>query len=238
MKSKLREDVRQRLDAAEADKVAAEERAKVAEEELLLLEEHIEVIKEKIGRARKACLLPDQSQLQSAALKIEAGAMAAAAAALPVGGNKKKKRKTAEAAARVAASTGKALYEMLGKTGEAYSQDIIELGLTLMAAQLTAPQAVAVMRAFVRAEYPEKKEGADYRIPNSSRFREWRRYLEPICHYIGVSVLKLAVRSHLLNDATTKKSRPCLSILLSLRTQRRGRRGGYCACAFEVRDMP
>ena len=60
------------------------------------------------------------------------------------------------------------------------------------------------MRAFVRAEYPEKKEEADYRIPNSSRFRDWRRYLEPICHYIGVSVLKLAVRSHLLNDATTK----------------------------------
>ena len=182
-------------------------------------EEHIEVIREKIGRARKACLLPDQSQLQSAARKIEAGAMAAAAA-------------------RVAAPTGKALYGMLGKTGEAYSQDIIELGLTLMAAQLTAPQAVAVMRAFVRAEYPEKEEGVDYRIPNSSRFREWRRYLEPICHYIGVSVLKLAVRSHLLNDATTKKSRPCLSILLSLRTQRRGWRGGYCGCAFEVRDMP
>ena len=120
MKSKLREDVRQRLDAAEADKVAAEERAEEAEEELLLLEEHIEVIKEKIGRARKACLLPDQSQLQSAARKIEAGAMAAAAS-------------------RVAAPTGKALYGMLGKTGEAYSQDIIELGLTLMAAQLTAP---------------------------------------------------------------------------------------------------
>ena len=46
----------------------------------------------------------------------------------------------------------KALYEMLGETGEAYSQDIIELGLTLMAAQLTAPQAVSVMRAFIRAE--------------------------------------------------------------------------------------
>ena len=121
-----------------------------------------------------------------------------------MGGNKKKKRKTAEAAARVAAPTGKALYEMLGKTGEAYSQDIIELGSTLMAAQLTAPQAVAVMRAFVRAEYPEKEEGVDYRIPNSSRFREWRRYSEPICHYIGVSVLKLAVQSHSLNDAMTK----------------------------------
>ena len=93
---------------------------------------------------------------------------------------------------------------MLGKTGEAYSQDIIELGLTLMAAQLTAPQAVSVMRAFIRAEYPEKKEGADFRIPDANRFREWRRYLEPISHYIGVSVLKLSIKSHLLHDATTK----------------------------------
>ena len=85
-----------------------------------------------------------------------------------------------------------------------YSQDTIELGLTLMAAQLTTPQAVSVMRAFVRAEYPEKKEGVDYRIPDSSSFREWRPYLEPISHYIGILVLKLSVRSHLLNDATTK----------------------------------
>jgi len=98
----------------------------------------------------------------------------------------------------------KTLWEMLGKTGEAYSQPVIELGLTLMANQLTAPQAVSVMRAFLRIEYPEKKEGNDYRIPDASRFREWRRYLEPISHYLAVSVIRIASRTHVMYDATTK----------------------------------
>ena len=51
------------------------------------------------------------------------------------------------------------LWEMLGKKGDAYSQDIMELGLTLMSNQLSAPQAVVVLRAFLHAEYMHKKEG-------------------------------------------------------------------------------
>ena len=43
-----------------------------------------------------------------------------------------------------------------------------------------------------------------YRIPDASRFREWRRYLEPICHFVGLSVIKLSDRSHVSHDATTK----------------------------------
>jgi hypothetical protein len=73
-----------------------------------------------------------------------------------------------------------------------------------MAAQLSAEQAVDVLRAFLRLEYPEKIEGTDYRIPDASRFREWRRYLEPICHFVGLSVIKLSDQMHVSHDATTK----------------------------------
>ena len=98
----------------------------------------------------------------------------------------------------------KQLWEMLGKKGEAYSQDIMELGFTLMSNQLSAPQAVAVLRAFLRAEYPHKKEGEDYRVPDPGRFKEWRRYLEPISHFLSLSVIKIATRVHGAHDATTK----------------------------------
>ena len=53
-------------------------------------------------------------------------------------------------------------------------------------------------------ENPEKKEGTDFRIPPHQRFKEWRSFLGPVCHYLSVSVIKLAVRTHLLHDATTK----------------------------------
>ena len=53
-------------------------------------------------------------------------------------------------------------------------------------------------------ENPEKKEGTDFRIPSHQRFKEWRSFLGPVCHYLSVSVIKLAVRTHLLHDATTK----------------------------------
>jgi hypothetical protein len=59
---------------------------------------------------------------------------------------------------------------MLGKKNERYSQDIVELGLTLMATGLTS----SVMRAFLRAEYPDMVEETtetkgDYRIPDPAR---------------------------------------------------------------------
>lgn len=96
------------------------------------------------------------------------------------------------------------LWQMLGRAGQDYSQDIIELGMTLMAANLSAEKAVDVMRAFLRLEYPDKVESVDYRMPDASRFREWRRYLEPICHYVALSVIKVASRTHVAHDATTK----------------------------------
>lgn len=96
------------------------------------------------------------------------------------------------------------LWQMLGRAGQDYSQDIIELGMTLMAANLSAEKAVDVMRAFLRLEYPDKIESVDYRMPDASRFREWRRYLEPICHYVALSVIKIASRTHVAHDATTK----------------------------------
>ena len=60
----LRGDVRSKIDAAQADAIAAEERAEEAEEELAQLEEQVDVIREKIGRASKACPLPDPKRLQ------------------------------------------------------------------------------------------------------------------------------------------------------------------------------
>jgi len=96
------------------------------------------------------------------------------------------------------------LVSLLGKAGEAYSQEIVELGLRLMSSCLSAAQAVSVVRAFATMLHPDKIEGHDYRIPSAKRFNEWRRYLEPICHFIAVSTIKLAVRTHLSDDATTK----------------------------------
>ena len=102
------------------------------------------------------------------------------------------------------------LVEMLGHKGEIYSQAIIELGFQLMAMRLTADQAVNVTRAFVQLQHPAKVEGEDYRIPSAAHFREWRRYLEPICHYISISVDKLAALVHCPHDATTKM---CISVI-------------------------
>jgi hypothetical protein len=72
------------------------------------------------------------------------------------------------------------------------------------AASSSSLQAVGVMRTFLLAEYPDKREGVDYRVPSDARFREWRRYLEPICHYLSVSVIAIADRTHIMHDATTK----------------------------------
>ena len=82
---------------------------------------------------------------------------------------------------------------------------MVELALRLMSSCLSGAQAVSVVRAFAAMLHPDKIEGPDYRIPSAKRFNEWRRYLEPITHYLAVSTIKLAVRTHLSNDATTKK---------------------------------
>jgi hypothetical protein len=81
------------------------------------------------------------------------------------------------------------LWKMLGKRCEPYSQCVIELGLTLMAQHLTAPQAVAMMRSLPARRVPGKKKGVDFRVPSDARFREWRKYLEPISHFLSLSVI-------------------------------------------------
>jgi len=99
---------------------------------------------------------------------------------------------------------GSNLTNVLGKEGEEYSQELVELALRLMSSCLSGAQAVSVIRAFVTMLHPDKKEGRDYRIPSAKRFSEIRRYLEPICHHLAVATIRLAVRTHLSNDATTK----------------------------------
>ena len=88
--------------------------------------------------------------------------------------------------------------------GERYSQDAVGLGLELMSKGLTAEQAVSVVRTFANFEYPDKEEGKDYRIPDASRFREWRMVLEPISHYMAVSLVRRSDHYHLTHDASTK----------------------------------
>ena len=36
----------------------------------------------------------------------------------------------------------------------------------------------------------------DYRVPDAARFTEWRRYLDPICHFLALSVISVADRTH------------------------------------------
>jgi hypothetical protein len=73
-----------------------------------------------------------------------------------------------------------------------------------MATRLTAEQAVNVTRAFAQLQQPDKVDGDDYRILSSARFREWRRFLGPICNYLSQSAIKLAEKIHALHDSTTK----------------------------------
>ena len=128
---KLAPEVRVRLATSEAERMEAEIHVEEMEEEIENLKGHLDTIEKVIGNSSGGCLHPNRGVVEAA--------VAAISAKGGKGGGGKKKRKRA-AAVQAAAPPTKALYEMLGKTGEAYSQDIIELGLTLMAAQLTAPQ--------------------------------------------------------------------------------------------------
>jgi hypothetical protein len=165
---------------------AIQERLNDAQADVFAAEEAMAAMQEEIDRLRKDnCNLAQAHRL----LKLKSGAAGVDFQKRPIDVIKTSKVE---------------LWQMLGVRGGSYCQDIIELGLTLMAAQLSAEQAVDVLRAFLRLEYPTKIEGTDYRIPDASRFREWRRYLEPISHFIGLSVIKLSGRNHVSHDATTK----------------------------------
>ena len=167
--------------------VAFRERLEHAQADVIVAEVAMEALQEEIVRLRQDnCDLAQAHRL----LKLKLGESRVNFQNLPIG---------------IKSQSSKIeLWRLLGVRGESYCQDIIELGMTLTAAQLSAEQAVDVLRAFLRLEYPEKNEGTDYRIPDASRFREWRRYLEPICHFVGLSVIKLSDRSHVSHDATTK----------------------------------
>ena len=162
--AELPKGVRERVEAAEADTVAAEIEAEALEGRVGELEETVKRLYKK---------LDSKSQAEFDRL-------------------------------RVTTDPGISLVSLLGNAGETYSQEIVELALRLMSSGLSGAQAVSVVRAFVAMLHPDQKEGPDYRIPSAKRFNEWRRYLEPICHFLAVSTIKLAVRTHLLNDATTK----------------------------------
>lgn len=163
--AKLPKGVRERVEAAEADTVAAEIEAEALEERVGELEETVKRLYAKLDSESKA----EFDRL------------------------------------RVTTDHGINLVSLLGNAGEEYSQEIVELALRLMSSRLSGAQAVSVVRAFVTMLHPDQVEGTDYRIPSAKRFNEWRRYLEPICHFLSVSTIGLAVRTHLSNDATTKK---------------------------------
>jgi hypothetical protein len=94
--------------------------------------------------------------------------------------------------------------QSFGRKGSKWSQDIVELGLSMMTQSISSTQAVEMIRIFVSFECPHMKEGKDYRIPDARQFRKWRKFLLPISEYIGVSVVKMSKLSHVMHDATTK----------------------------------
>jgi len=165
--TKLPETVRERVEAAQADVVAAEIEKEELQERVAELEETVKKLRSKMDAESRV----EFDRLLSDPLKGEDGSN---------------------------------LTNVLGKEGEEYSQELVELALRLMSSCLSGAQAVSVIRAFVAMLHPDKKEGCDYRIPSAKRFSEIRRYLEPICHHLAVATIRLAVRTHLSNDATTK----------------------------------
>ena len=80
----------------------------------------------------------------------------------------------------------------------------MELGLGLMSKCLTAEQAAPVVRIFANFEYPYKEEEKDHCILSASRFCEWRTALEPISHYMAVSLVRRPSHYHVAHDASTK----------------------------------
>ena len=172
---KLPEGIQERLGLAQADVVAAEAVAEALAEENDELKETIAHLRSKLGEEERAAF--DNLVLEHDTLVLE-------------------RNKTGAV---------KSLIDHLGRSGEEYSQEIVELGFRLMSARLSGEQAVSVIRAFVTLLHSGQIEGLHYRIPSAKRFIEWRRYLEPICHFLAVSTIKLALRTHNSNDATTKK---------------------------------
>jgi hypothetical protein len=79
---------------------------------------------------------------------------------------------------------------LVGKKGDQYSQDMIELGLKLMSRSLSSVQAWGAMMDYGTTLHRDLQPGEDYRVPSASQFRIWRRLLQPICRYIALAAVE------------------------------------------------
>ena len=96
--------------------------------------------------------------------------------------------------------------ELWGTTKQGrYSQDAIEFGIELMSHNVGAQTAKEFIRTFMNRLYPGSVEGTDYRLPTIAQLKRWRRFLEPISHFISLSAMDKADMIHLLSDACTKR---------------------------------
>ncbi len=81
----------------------------------------------------------------------------------------------------------------LGKKGERYKLYIKEMGMSLMASELSASQAVYCLSIFMQKTYPTLiLLGIDYRIPSKSSFKEWGEALYEVATTINRSRLDQA----------------------------------------------
>ena len=104
-----------------------------------------------------------------------------------------------------AEEVGNGLLKVVGKKGETYSLEMMELGMELMARGMTAPAARAVLTIFMKKAHPECVAGIDYRLPDPMMFKRWRLLLEPLSQFMALRAVDQAKIVHLLHDATTKK---------------------------------
>ena len=88
----------------------------------------------------------------------------------------------------------------LGKKGERYKLYIKEMGMSLMASELSASQAVYCLSIFMQKTYPTLELGIDYRIPSESSFKEWGEALYEVATTINRSRLDQALIIYYQHD--------------------------------------
>jgi hypothetical protein len=94
---------------------------------------------------------------------------------------------------------------LVGRKGEKYTLEMMELGMELMGQGMTAPKARSVLIIFMKKAHPDLIVGVDYRIPDPMMFKRWRTYLEPLSQFMALRAVDQAKVVHLLHDATSKK---------------------------------
>ena len=97
------------------------------------------------------------------------------------------------------------LLGLVGRKGEKYTLEMMELGMELMGQGMTAPKARSVLVIFMKKAHPDLIVGVDYRIPDPMMFKRWRTYLEPLSQFMALRAVDQAKVVHLLHDATSKK---------------------------------